>query len=186
MGRRSKLSEDQWAEIERRLVSGEGVRALAEVYGISPGQISKRFPNSVSKSVHAVAEKLVSAQNALAALPMSQQSLAVSLAEKLRNISGHLASAAEYGSATAHRLSALANAEVSKVDDAEPLNPVSLEAMKGVAALTKLANDSSSIALNLLNANKDSINKMNQPANSLPAIMVRHVAPARQEDITDV
>lgn len=181
MGRKSKLSEQQWAEIERRLISGEGVRALAQIYGISPGQISKRYPNSVSKSVHAVAEKLADAQTALAALPVTQQGLAMSLADKLRSISSHLASAAEYGSATAHRLSALANAEVAKVDDAQPLNAESLEAMKGVAALTKLANDSSSIALNLLAANKDAVTRINAPpTDNLPQIVVRHVAPARE------
>lgn len=163
MGRPSKLTDIQWSEVERRLVGGEGVRALAAEYGISPGQISKRFPNSVSKSVHAVAEKLAVAQTALAALPMPQQTLAMSLADKLRNISVNLASAAEHGSATAYRLNALANSEVSKVDDADPLSEESISALKGVGVLTKLANDSASIALNLLAANKETVKELNTP-----------------------
>ena len=107
---------------------------------------------------------------------MQHRALAVSLADKLRSISSHLASAAEYGAATAHRLNALANSEVAKVDDADVLSPESMEAMKGVAALTRLANDSSSIALNLLAANKDTVQRMNAPETTkLPRITVRHV-----------
>ena len=185
MGRKSKLTETQWEEIGRRLLSGEGVRALAAQFGISPGQISKRYPNNASKAVHAVAEKLADAQTALAALPVPQQAQAMSLADELRSISGHLAKAANYGAATAHRLSALANAEVSKVDDADVLSSESMEAMKGVAALTKLANDSSSIALNLLAANKDTAAKVNAPVNDLPGIVVRHVSPAKRLEVVD-
>lgn len=179
MGRKSKLTDSQWEEIGRRLISGDGVRKLAAEYGISPGQISKRYPNSVSKTVHAVAEKLADAQTALAALPVPHQAMAMSLAEQLRSISGHLASAANYGAATAHRLNALAHNEVAKVDDADVLSGESLEAMKGVAMLTKLANDSSSIALNLLAANKETIKTMNAPATQLPGIAIEFVdAPA--------
>ena len=157
------------------------MRALAKEYGISPGQISKRFPNSVSKSIQTTAQKLADAQDALDVLPMQYRALAVSLADKLRSISSHLASAAEYGAATAHRLSALANQEVTKVDDADVLSDESMEAMKGVSALTKLANDSSSIALNLLAANKDTVKQLQSPAQELPSIAVRHVAVERVE-----
>jgi hypothetical protein len=55
----------------------------------------------------------------------------------------------------------LANSEVNKVDDADPLNHDSIEALKGVGVLTKLANDSSQIAVNLLSANKDMIKEVN-------------------------
>ncbi len=104
-------------------------------------------------------------------LPVSEQLIAVNLASKLRAISDNLASAAQYGAQTAHRLSALANSEVAKVDDANPLARESVEAMKGVAVLTKLANDSASIALNLLNANKDTIKELNseEPRSSVGA-----------------
>lgn len=101
------------------------------------------------------ARQIADAQSALAALPVAQQYTALSLAEKLRNISGSLASAAELGAATAHRLHALANSEVAKVDDAEPM--ASLDSLRNVGVLTKLANDSSHIALNLLAANKDRV-----------------------------
>lgn len=159
MARPSKLTPDQWAEIDRKLAAGEGVRDLAKEYGISPASVSKRGVSKQTKQVQVVAKQLAEAQTALAELPVHQQYIAVSLAEKLRNISDNLAAAAQYGAQTAHRLSALANSEVAKVDDAEPL--ASVENLKGVAALTKLANESATIALNLLSANKETVQRIN-------------------------
>ena len=157
MARPSKLTPDQWKEVERRVIAGEPIRAVAREFGINEAAIRQRVSTQTPR-VKMVAEKLAEAQTALAELPVHQQYIAVSLAEKLRNISDNLAAAAQYGAQTAHRLSALANSEVAKVDDAEPL--ASVENLKGVAALTKLANESATIALNLLSANKDRISEV--------------------------
>lgn len=164
MPRPSKLTPQQWSEVERRLLSGESARALGREFDVSEAAIRKRFGanqtvSTQSTQVRTVAEKLADANTALEALPIAQRQVAIDLADKLRSISGSLASAAELGAKTAHRLQALANSEVSKVDDAQPLQ--SMEALKGVAALTKLANDSASIALNLLAANKDTVKRLN-------------------------
>lgn len=164
MGRKSKLTAAQWAEVDRRALEGESQRALAREFGLSSSALTQRYAKlGKLESVQKVAAKIVDAERSLAALPIAAQQTAHNLATKLRSISDNLASAAMYGAATAHRLSALANAEVAKVDDAQPLNPESLEAMKGVAALTKLANDSGSIALNLLAANKEAVTKIALP-----------------------
>jgi hypothetical protein len=162
MARPSKLSPEQWREIERRLAAGERAADLSREYGISQTRISERV-SKVSEKVKETARKLAEAQTALAELPVAQQYAAVSLAEKLRAISVSLANAAELGAKTAHRLHALANSEVEKVDDADPLRPESMEALKGVSVLTKLANDSSQIAMNLLSANKETVKAANQP-----------------------
>ena len=161
MARPSKLTPDQWKEVERRVIAGEPIRAVAREFGINEAAIRQRVSTQTPR-VKMVAEKLAEAQTALAELPVHQQYVAVSLAEKLRNISDNLAAAAQYGAQTAHRLSALANSEVAKVDDADPLQ--SVENLKGVAALTKLANDSAGIALNLMAANKDQIKAINEQA----------------------
>lgn len=166
MGRPSKLTDHQWDDIQRRLLSGETARALGREFGLSEGAIRQRFGGTArvttqSAQVRSVAEKLAEAQTALESLPISQRPVATDLAGKLRSISGSLASAAELGAKTAHRLQSLANSEVAKVDDADPLQ--SVEALKGVSALTRLANDSASIALNLLAANKETIQKINNP-----------------------
>ena len=95
---------------------------------------------------------MAAAQSAIAALPVPHQFRAMDLASKLRNISDNLASAAELGAKTSHRLQALANDAASKIDDAEPEKSVGH--MKMVGAMTKLANDAAHIPLNLLAANK--------------------------------
>lgn len=161
MGRPSNLSEAKWEELGRRLINGEKAADLAREYRVSRSAISKRFSKQ-TETVKEVAHQIVSAEEALARLPVSQQINAVNLAQQLRSISQHLAVAATYGAATAHRLTALANSEVQKIDDAEPLK--SFDSLKGVAALSKLANESAAIGLNLLAANKERVNQMSDEA----------------------
>ena len=178
MGRKSALTPEQWAEIDRRiLLEGESAYKLAKEFGVNESTIRRKIkPNSADKAesaishpeIRAIALRKASADDEservarqIAQLPVATQRVVTGLAARLSAISGHLASAAEYGAATAHRLTALANSEVAKVDDADPLSGDSMEAMRGVSALTKLANDSASIALNLLAANKDAVKAIN-------------------------
>lgn len=180
MARPSKLTPAQWTEVERRLLAGETARALGREFGISEGAIRQRIGTTTrvstqSAQVRTVAEKLADANTALEALPPAQRAVAIDLSERLRSISQSLASAAELGARTAHRLQALANSEVAKVDDAEPMT--SLENLKGVSALTKLANDSASIALNLLAANKDTVKRLNEDGDEpAPGLMVGNLS----------
>lgn len=163
MGRPSKLSPDAWSQIERRLAAGESASALAREFGVNPSQITRRV-SQVSQELRNLAKDHAKTQSAIAALPPARQYQVLSLSEQMRNISGSLASAAELGAKTAHRLHALANAEVGKVDDVAPLAAASLESLKGVGVLTKLANESSQIAVNLLSANKETVREANQSA----------------------
>lgn len=167
MGRPSKLTPDQWAEIERRLNLGESAAVLSREFGVSQPVISNRF-SKVSKEVKKTAEVIATGQNMLAGLPIAQQYQAISLAEKLRNISGHLAGAAEFGAATAHRLSGIAHGKVQEIDDAAPIDDESLLSLKGIAVLTRMANEASEIPLGLLKANKEMVDSMNQPAKPVP------------------
>lgn len=167
MGRKSALTPEQWAEVERRhLIDGESINSLAKEFGVNEGTIRKKInPNKseqekTGKPLQVLACEKIEAEKTvrdiseqIAALPMVRQATFNSLVTKLTNISEHIASAAEYGAATAHRLSALAHSEVAKIDDASPLS--SGENLRGIAALTSLANESGKIALNLLAANKD-------------------------------
>jgi hypothetical protein len=158
MGRRSKLTEAQLVECQRRIIEGESLRSLAAEFGVSPSALGARI-SAQTEQIKTVANQIVATERAVQALPISAQITAHNLASKLRAISDNLASAAHYGAQTAHRLNALANSEVQKVDDAQPL--ASVESLKGVAALTRLANDSASIALNLLAANKETVMRIN-------------------------
>lgn len=164
MGRPSKLSPDQWREVERRVAAGEVIRALAREFGVSEAAIRQRGISARTSQVRSVAEQLAAAQTELAKLPVPQQHLAIQLADELREISQHLAAAARYGSATAHRLAAVANAQVQQLDDVEPMTEASFVALKGVAALTRMANDAAQVGLNLLKANEDAIKEHNDRA----------------------
>jgi hypothetical protein len=179
MARPSKLTPAQWAEVERRTLAGEPARKVAPDFGISEAAIRKRFGSTEaislqSSQVRTVAEKLAEAHAALEVLPPMQRAVAVDLADKLRSISASLACAAELGAKTAHRLQALANSQVAKVDDADPMK--SIAALRDVGVLTKLANDSSSIALNLLSANKDMAGKANAQQPETPSIDPRDLS----------
>lgn len=160
MGRKSKLTEAQWAEIESRMLNGESRTSLGKEFGIAESSIREKFKGQTD-TIKVVANKMADAALALRSLPIPAQITANSLARKLIDISENLASAAMHGSATAHRLNALANSEVSKVDDADPLK--SIKQLRNVGVLTKLANESASIGINLLAANKEAIKRMNEP-----------------------
>lgn len=162
MGRTSKLTEKQWESIGKRLLDGESARSLAREFGVSEAAIRKRFGAQVGK-IKSVANQLVAAETAFKSLPISAQISARTLADRLMSISNHLAGAAEYGAATAHRLSGIAHNKVAEIDDASPLDEQSLESLKGIAVLTKMANASSEIGLNLLRANKEAIEQLSKP-----------------------
>lgn len=180
-GRPPKLSPAQQDEVRRRLAEGEGVRALAREFKVSPTTIGALSGHT--GHVRKVAEQVAAAHVALAALPVAQQHMALSLADKLRSISDNLAAAAMHGAATAHRLNALANAEVAKVDDADPL--ANVEALRGVGVLTKLANDSASVALNLLAANKPTVERLNAPAPAAPSVDPTKLSPQALQELLD-
>lgn len=175
MGRKSSLTAEQWIEIERRhVVDGESIRSLAEEFGINESSMRRKIKphNAAAKSrenpLHAIAQEKVRADSEsrriaaqIAELPYAKQQIVSDLARKLTNVSSHLASAAEVSAASAHRLSILANQQLEKVDDTEPMR--SAGELQAVAILQKLANSSSEIGLNLLRANKDAMQVEDEP-----------------------
>lgn len=194
MGRKSSLTPEQWVEIERRhLVDGESVRSLAKEYSVDEAAIRRKINPQKSadeksaKSLRELADAKLNADKAvreisaeISALPISRQQIVSDLAQKLMNISGHLASAAEYGAATAHRLSGIAHMKIAEIDDAKPLDQQSIETLKGIAVLTKMANESSEIAVNLLTANKETVKELNKPRD--PSTDVRRVELVPMDD----
>lgn len=190
MGRKSSLTAEQWIEIERRhVVDGESIRSLAEEFGINESSMRRKIKphNAAAKSrtnpLHAIAQekvrvdaesKRIAAQ--IAELPYAKQQIVSDLARKLTNVSSHLASAAEVSAASAHRLSILANQQLEKVDDTEPMK--SAGELQAVAILQKMANSSSEIGLNLLRANKDAMQVEEDPP--APTAVVFAVQDARR------
>lgn len=175
MGRKSALTPEQWAIVERRhLIGGESINSLAKEFGVNEGTIRKKInPNKSeqeksAKPLRELAHEKIGAEKTLrdiseivASMPMARQQTFNDLTRALTNISGHLASAAEYGAATAHRLSGIAHNKVAEVDDSAPLAE-NIATLKDVAILTKMANEASEIGVNLLRANKDEVERLNR------------------------
>lgn len=174
MGRPSKLNENQWAEIGRRLLDGEKAAVLARQYKVSKQSISVRFSGR-SEIVKDVANQIIATENKFSMLTIPEQTSAIELASTLRSISSHLGRAANYGAMTSHRLAGIANAQVEKIDDNDPIaDAQSLETLKGISALTRLSNDSAEIGLNLLKANKEAIDEANRKEDrKQPVLMTR-------------
>lgn len=168
MSRPPALTPQQQDEVRRRLAAGEGPRALAREYGV--GDATIRRLSAHSARVRTVAEKLAEAQSALAELPLQQQHVALSLAEKLRSISASIADAAAHGADTAQHLHALANAEARKVKNYDAQDAGSR--LHAVGALTKLANEAAAIPLGLIaRAQQSGAGLDDQPPDDSPKVI---------------
>jgi transposase-like protein len=197
MGRKSSLTPEQWAEVERRhLVDGVSINALAAEFKVNESSIRRRLKpgKAVSPSgkspLHVLAEEKVRAEAEakrvtaqIASLPQAQQLIVSDLARKLSNISQHIGSAAEISAASAHRLSMLANQALEKVDEVNPLSTAT--ELKTFEALQKMANGASEIPMNLLRANKDTIDDLGKrnaeqasPVNPARGTVFKIVRPA--------
>lgn len=160
MARPSKLTDKQWEAIGKRLLIGESAAALAREYDVSKATISMRFSKR-TETVKSVANQIVETERSLSLLNVSEQIAARSLADELKSISTHLAGAAKFGAMTAHRLSGIAQSKSMEIDDAAPLTESSREVIADVAVLMKLSNISAETGLNLIRANKETVDAMN-------------------------
>ena len=150
MTRTTKLTEKQWEEITRRMVEGEKAAALAKEFKINRSAISRRVAQQVEQ-INSVSNQYVEAETAVISMPISQQLLATKRINNLRAIRDNMASAANYNAASTHRLAAIVNGIVQRIDDSNPLSEVSLDAARSVAAYTKLANEVAVIPRDHLN-----------------------------------
>lgn len=175
MGRPSKLTDAQWQQIGKRLLAGEKAAALAKEFKVSPATISERFSKSTER-IKSVANQIVAAGQAMDSLSLSEQVSAISMAAKLRSTLEHMASAAEYGAATTHKFLAMANTQALKVDEVDPMR--SLEILKGIGVLTKLANDSAAVPTALINGSKEAVKQVQQENQPLPQRVVVQIEDA--------
>lgn len=160
MGRPSKLTEKQWTEIRQRVINGDKPADLAREYGVSKAAVSQRVSKRVD-AVKTVANHIVATERALQELSISEQMQAVSLASKLRSISDNMLDGANLQAANFHRLSALAQTELMKVDDADPMTTG--DRLKSHMVLTAAANEAAKTPVALLSANKDMVKKAAEP-----------------------
>ncbi|CAN7328226.1 Hin recombinase [Variovorax sp. LjRoot84] len=179
MGRPSKLTDAQWAEIGKRLLNREKAAKLAREFGVSSALISQRF-SKTNEKVKSVANQLVTTEKALEDLSVPEQLAAVSLARKLRATLEHMAGAAEYGAATAQKLLGMANVQAMKIDDVDPLK--SIDVLRSIGALTKLANDSAVVPSALISGSKEAVKQAQKETPVTPVRIVVQVEDASQPE----
>ena len=160
MAGKSKLTDYQWAEVEKCLIDGETQEAVATKFGISRRALAQKMGSRV-RAIQDVATQMVDARKALEVMPIVSQINAQTLINRLMNISDHMASAAEYSARNAHKLSRLATDHLESVDSAYLLkDPNTLRVVTG---LTNMANEASKIPLGLMNASKEQMQRINEP-----------------------
>lgn len=148
MGRPSKLSDAQWAEIGRRLAKGEGVSALAREYGVGKARVSERFSERTG-TIKALARKVADVEAELQTYSVPEQGIIRSLADDLKITSTNLATLARLNSTTAKHLSGLANVRAMKLTVGEG-TPLDREALIEVINLTTASNKAAVVPMELL------------------------------------
>ena len=161
MGRPSKLTEKQWAEIERKHLGGETLTSLSQQYKVGISTISERVSERIPKFKQ-VAAALAYAEVEIENMNASEVDTVRSLTDTLKAITHHLGGAAKYGSMTAHRLAQIANIQTDRIDETATLDE-NQDALKSVMAMTRGANDAAAIGLNLLSANKEAARQLEPP-----------------------
>lgn len=152
MGRPSKLSDKQWAEVMRLHANGEKAASLAKKYKVSPTQISRRV-SQVSQELQNVAALVAQAETTFDALPVSHQSCVRSLADQIKGLAVGVTAVAATSAETGRILALHAN---QKARDLGPdLNP---DDVRLVVGLQEGANRAISSGLDILRANKE-VNK---------------------------
>lgn len=163
MGRRSNLTDKQWDEVLSRIIRGEKAADLAKEYKVSKSAVCMHISKR-AESIKTVAKQVVAADVAFSQLPMFEKIETLSLINELKAISLHMGGAAKFQSMTAHRISKMANDQVDKIDEINPLN--SEDILQGISALTRIANDASQIPFGLLNANKEMVKDFNKQSDA--------------------
>lgn len=158
MAQPSKLTEKQWAEIEKRLLEGEPARALAKAFGVTEGAIRKRKGTQV-KQIKDVGNQIVAAEMAFRSLPLGTQISTQRYAAKLMAISDDMLDGSIHAASSYRRLSAIASTELEKVDTVDPME--SADRLKAIAVITAMANEAAKTPINLIAANKESIKVIN-------------------------
>jgi hypothetical protein len=156
MARPSKLTDKQWEQIRTRRLNGETVRALAAEFGISPSTLNDKV-SVQTEQIKKVANQIVDAQQALNAMPISEQISVQQYAQKLLAIGNALSDAAIAGAHTAKQVTEALRSRNAGLTDSQLLEDDNL---KSSMASSMVANTASKLGMDMLNL----ANKPNQTA----------------------
>ena len=160
MGRKSKFTDKQWEDVDRRLLEGESARSIARDLDCSEAIIRARKKTRVEK-IKDAANQVVAADRALKALDLPAQRTALTFAQKLQAMGDGLAEAGMLGAQNAADLKYIGRVELSKaLAELQGGNvAAAAAALERVKQLGALANDEADIAVRLTTAQKDQVKK---------------------------
>ena len=149
MGRRSKLSEKQWAEVIRRHVDGESIRSLAKEFGVGESTIREKI-SAESAQIKKVSNQIVETNRAVKALPISAQIVAHSRAQRLLAMESLADDVAMAGLGHAKRVSSAISARMEAMQDEELMDGENLKQLMAAGMVinthSKLGMDALAIA----------------------------------------
>jgi hypothetical protein len=115
----------------------------------------------------------------LRALPLSEQVVVLDHVERMRSITANMLAAADYGSRSAHRLSAFAFRQTDLIDETADL-ATNMPAIAAIDAYTRTANRSAEVALSLISANKSIASPSEPPTIDTTAISADPLEASRE------
>lgn len=154
MGRKSLLTEDQWASIGKDIAKGDSISVIAAKFKVSRAAIYSKFPTL--SEMKGIAESLALAESVVEALPKCERVVVRSLADQLKDVAYGLSKAAASGSRVAAILAARAERRAKTLgDDFEDgeLGQAQLQ-LKTIHALHTTANEASRPGIELLKLSK--------------------------------
>lgn len=147
-GRPSRLTEAQWQTVGRRLAQGEGVRALAREFKVSPSIISNRFSKHVPE-LKTLAARIAQDELDLEGLTLSEQTTVRRIADDLKLTASNLGKAAVHGSQAAMHLFTKAAQHTQRLKDDLQTDEL-IKAVETIHAIARAGNESAKPALALL------------------------------------
>jgi lambda repressor-like predicted transcriptional regulator len=151
MGRKSKLTEDQKADIQRRMAAGESCRALAREFGMAESSLRAYFSARVVK-IQSIAKRLATVEDEAATLPVSAQITVRDLATNMRTTAANLAAITALNTRTAHRLAKLADKSMGKLEDPDADPDGKAAEILNLATYGSLSHNLSRVAVSLVTA----------------------------------
>lgn len=147
MGRKSKLTDEQWEEIKTRNLAGESLRSLAREFGVGESTAREKV-SAQTAQIKDVAKQILDTKAAISALPVSAQVSAYNLADKMMAVSLNTTDASVAGSLIAKLVNEDAFRKLAKV--VEGKKTLTEEDVSSAMKSAMTANTASKIGIDLL------------------------------------
>jgi len=155
MGRPSKLTPQQWEQIDERLLRGDTPANIAKDFRGATRQMIEQRGKKKIDGIKDVAKQIVSTERNLHRLPPHQQLQAQTLAQRWMRISDNLTEGADRLAGNFFRLSVMASTQLDKVDEIDPEE--SDRYLKSARRMTQMAAESAEPALRMMAVMKASV-----------------------------